>query len=78
MRKQRKEVRQLKIQRLKGRAMEYRKPISTLAEKIGIDKSTLYRKLENGGDTITIKEARLIAKELEMNTDEINDIFFGQ
>lgn len=68
----------MKIQRLKGRAMEYKKPISTLAEKIGIDKSTLYRKLENGGDTITIKEARLIAKELEMNTDEINDIFFGQ
>ena len=75
---QRKEMRKLKIQRLKGRAIEYKKPISTLAEKIGIDKSTLYRKLDNGGDSITIKEAKLIARELEMNVDDINDIFFGE
>lgn len=71
-------MRKLKIQRLKGRATEYKKPISALAEKIGIDKSTLYRKLNNGEESITIKEAKLIAQELEMSVDDINDIFFGE
>ena len=52
--------------------------IEKLADLIGIDRSTLYRKISNNGDTITIKEADLIVKELNLTLKDANDIFFSQ
>lgn len=48
-----------------------------LALKIGIDKSTLYRKLSKSGETFTLKEADLIAKALNLTRNERHTIFFA-
>lgn len=48
-----------------------------LALKIGIDKSTLYRKLSKSGETFTLKEADLIAEALNLTRNERHIIFFA-
>ncbi len=51
--------------------------IGSLAEAIGKDRSTLYRKLKNKGSGITIGEAEAIAKRLDLTANEIGEIFFS-
>lgn len=65
------------LNKLKGRIIEKGLNITELAEKIGIDRSTLYRKFQNKGDTISIKEANLMVKVLDLTIDEANEIFFN-
>lgn len=64
--------------KLKGKIIEKGLTIELLAEKMGIDKSTLYRRLSENGDPISIKEADLMAKELTLSRDEAVSIFFSQ
>lgn len=78
MRKNRKEKKVVNTNKLKGKIVECGMNISKLAELIGIDKATLYRKINANGQTITIKEADLISKELKLSKEEVNDIFFSQ
>jgi DNA-binding Xre family transcriptional regulator len=79
MRQARKEVWLLvNVNKLKGKIVERGMNVSELAEQIGIDSATLYRKLSNNGDTILIKEANLIAQVLELSKDEAMSIFFNQ
>lgn len=66
------------INKLKGKIVEKGMNISKLATKIDIDKSTLYRKIKNNGDDISIKEANLIVEALDLTIDEANAIFFNQ
>lgn len=66
------------INKLKGKVVEQGMTIETLAHKIGIDKSTLYRKMNNKGETFTIKEASLICKILNLSGQEATAIFFSQ
>ena len=78
MRKNRKEKKVVNTNKLKGKIVECGMNISELAELIGIDKATLYRKINANGQTITIKEADLISKDLKLSKEEVNDIFFSQ
>ena len=71
-------VRVVNINKLKGKIVECGLNVSTLAELIDIDKATLYRKLNAEGETITIKEADAISKELHLSREEVNSIFFSQ
>lgn len=64
------------ISKLKGKIVERGLSIPELSGMIGIDKATLYRKINAGGHKITIGEADLIAKALKLNPDELNTIFF--
>ena len=66
------------INKLKGKIVECGMNIEKLADMIGIDKSTLYRKIGLNGESFTIKEADLIAKALKLTYQEVNDIFFSQ
>ncbi|MGJ0847473.1 helix-turn-helix domain-containing protein [Tissierella praeacuta] len=66
------------INKLKGKIVEKGLTIEKLAEKIGVDKSTLYRKIGNEGEAFTIKEANLICEILELNGKEATEIFFSQ
>lgn len=51
----------------------------TLARKMGIDPSTLNRKINNaGGEKITVAEANKIAEALEFPRTELVGIFFCQ
>lgn len=76
--RKRKEKKVVNTNKLKGKIVECGLNISELAELIGIDKATLYRKINANGQTITIKEADMISKELKLSKDEVNDIFFSQ
>lgn len=64
------------ILKLKGKLVENNMTIKELAKVINVNESTVYRKFNNNGDTLTIKEAELISVALKLNRDEINSIFF--
>lgn len=66
------------VDKLKGVIKEKRLTPEKVAEKIGIDKSTMYRKLSNGGEDFTIKQADLISQILNLNATEAQSIFFSQ
>lgn len=66
------------INKLKGKIVENGLSIEKLADNIGIDRSTLYRKINNNGETFTIKEADLIVNTLNLTAEEAKAIFFSQ
>lgn len=66
------------INKLKGRIVECGMNVDALAEKIGIDRATLYRKMNSNGKQILIREADAIARELNLNSEEAIAIFFAQ
>ena len=65
------------VDKLKGRIVEKRHTVETLAKEIGIDKSTMYRKLNENGESFSIGEAAKIAKALELSGEEAKNIFFA-
>lgn len=66
------------VNKLRGKIVENELTIADLAEKIGLDRSTLYRKLNSEGEAFTIKEANLICSELKLSRQEAMEIFFNQ
>lgn len=66
------------VNKLKGKIVECGMNVEKMAEIIGMDKSTLYRKLNSNGESITIKEADMISKALNLTYREVNAIFFSQ
>lgn len=66
----------MNVNRLKGKIVEKGLNISIVAEKMDIDRSSLYRKLNNRGETLTIREAQKIVEILELNPGEATEIFF--
>lgn len=67
----------INVNKLKGKIIESGFTVTTLAEKIGISKATLYRKLKQSGDNLSIKEANNIVTELKLTENEIMLIFFN-
>lgn len=65
------------INKLKGKIVERGLTVEKLAEKIGVDRSTLYRKLAASGEPFTVKEANLICRALELDGQEAMAIFFS-
>lgn len=66
------------VNKLKGKIVECGMSVAELALKIGVDKSTFYRKINSDGKKITIEEADLISRELQLSCEEVNSIFFSQ
>lgn len=64
----------MKLNKLKARIVEKGMNVETLAEKIGVDRTTLYRKLNNF-DKITIGEANRIKSVLALTNEEACLIF---
>ena len=64
------------INKLKGKIVEKDMSVETLAARIGINKSSLYRKLNNY-EKITIGEAVKMKEALEMNDAEAYEIFLS-
>jgi predicted transcriptional regulator len=64
----------MNVNKLKGKIVEKGLTIGKLASMIGINRSTLYRKLN--ASTLTVKEVNLIVKALELSREEAIDIFF--
>lgn len=65
------------VNKLKGKMVECGVNAEKLAAQIGVNTSTFYRKLGKG-ESFTIKEADIIAKELHLTAAEVNAIFFSQ
>ena len=68
----------INVNKLKGKIIENGLTVSALAEKIGVDRATLYRKMSNNGDTMLVKDANNIAAALKLTADEAMAIFFSQ
>lgn len=49
-----------------------------LADKIGIDRATLYRKLAKEGSTFSIAEANRIKEALSLSSKQATRIFFAR
>lgn len=65
------------VNKLRGKIVENGLNMSTLAIKLEIDRSTLYRKINSEGDKLTIKEANKIVEILNLDSEEAMAIFFG-
>ncbi len=66
------------VQMLKGKVVERGLTLEKVAENLGIDRSTMSRKLGNGGGDFTIKQADGIVNLLNLTSDEATSIFFNQ
>lgn len=65
------------MRKLKAQLIEKDVSVDTLANQIGVDKTTLYRWISNNGENITIKAANIIYQELQLTPETVFDIFFG-
>lgn len=66
----------MNVLKLRARMVERGINVERLSEIIDIDRSSLYRKLNNG-DKITIGEAQRIKTALELTQEDAASIFFG-
>ena len=66
------------INMLKGKIVERGMNVTKLASEIGIDRSSLYREINENGKTITIEEAENIKNVLQLTADEATSIFFAE
>jgi plasmid maintenance system antidote protein VapI len=66
----------MKLNKLKAKIVELGLNVETLADRIGMERSTLYRKLNNF-EKITIGEAVRMKDALEMTDAEATDIFLS-
>lgn len=64
------------VKKLRGKMVECGINMEQMANAIGVDKSTIYRKMNKEGNNISIKEASIMAKKLGLSYAEVNDIFF--
>lgn len=66
----------LNTDKLKSKIIEKNTTIEELSKQIGINKSTFHRKMRN--NSFFVNEVDIIAKNLQLNSEEISDIFFAQ
>lgn len=66
------------VNKLKGKIVECGYTLEKLSEIMGINRSTLYRKMADEGKDFTIREVDSIAHALNLSYDEVNAIFFSQ
>lgn len=64
------------VNKLKGRIVERNSSVAELSEKMGIDKATFYRKLNEPG-SFTIRDADAIKEALDLSTADAVAIFFA-
>ena len=66
----------MKLNKLKAKIVENGTNVEAVADFIGIDRSSMYRKMNNF-DKITIGEATKLKECLHMTDDEATDIFLS-
>lgn len=68
----------INVQKLKGKITEEGLSQGNVATLIGIDRSTFYRKMKDGGRTFDIEEVGKIVEVLSLDKDETMNIFFAK
>lgn len=66
------------VNRLKGKVVERGLTGEKMAKSIGVDQSTYYRKIGEGGGSFTIAQAIAISNILSLSEKERTDIFFAE
>ena len=66
----------MKLDLLKGKIVANGMNVEQLAKSIGINRASMYRKLNNA-DKITIGEAMRMKEALSMTTEEASEIFLA-
>lgn len=66
----------MNINKLRGKIVEKGMNVETVARLIGINRSSMYRKLNNC-KLFTIAEAGKLKEVLNLSGEEATDIFFG-
>lgn len=66
----------MNLKRLQDKIVEQNLTQDYIAQELGINKSTLYRKVKRGTNGFTISEVGQIKSILELSTEETMDIFF--
>lgn len=65
------------VNKLRGKIVERGFSQQELAQSIGIDRSTFYRKMKNNGD-FSIGEVAVIAKVMQLSNEEAIEIFLSK
>ncbi|WP_419024344.1 hypothetical protein [Emergencia sp.] len=65
------------IERIREKLAIQDKTMQELADFVGVHLSTLYRKFENHGEGLSLKEASKIKQFLGLSKNEAEEIFFG-
>ena len=65
------------VNKIHGKLKEMSLNIEDVAKRMGIDRSTLYRKLNNSGAGLTVKDAQALMEILQLTQQEALDIFFA-
>ncbi len=66
------------VDKIHGRIRELKTNVVEVAGKMGIDKSTLYRKLTNNGAGLTVKDAQQLVDILQLTDEDALQIFFAR
>ena len=66
------------VNKLKGKMVEKQISMDALAKALGLNRSTLYRRLGNADKYLTIREAKVIKATLGLSDDEATSIFFAR
>lgn len=68
----------MNVNKLKGKIVEKGFNIADVANRMGVDKATLYRKINAQGESLTIKDVSRITDILELSSEEVTNIFFDK
>lgn len=64
--------------KLRGKIVENGLTVEAVAEQMGMDRSTLYRKMRpDTGTSFTVGEARAIGRILKLSAQDVMAIFFS-
>ena len=62
---------------LNRKIAEQNTTLEAVAHTLGVNRSTLYRKLRSGGNRLTVSEASKFCKFLNLQPEEFFDLFWG-
>lgn len=66
------------VTKIHAKLKELSMSVEDAAKQMGIDRSTLYRKLNNNGAGLTVRDAQLLVSILHLTQQEALAIFFAQ
>lgn len=65
------------VQRLKGKIVEKKTTQESVADAMGMNRSTFYRKMKNGGNGFTVGDIHKMIACVPLTKKEAMDIFFN-
>ena len=65
------------VAKLKAKVDASEFTVEELSERIGIDPSTYYRKVNTNGENFTVSQAKKLAAALDLTPEEASEIFLS-